>query len=259
MAGDDLAGLDELATEQAGDHRLGHDAGADGRDRGRGQGGHRAEYSRGTGWPSANPPLGRVGDQLAAGQEEAPGRRDPGLGETRPAKRGLELGRLVVDLDDRELAAVVEAPDRGVVGRRRVVDGARLRVGQRIDEGERAARPQPAADDAEELVEPGPRHVAQPEAGEHGVDGAVGLGPGVADVEMGAQAVGDEPLAGPVERRRRAVVHRQLALGGEERRPPAGPRGELDDLAARSAARRASDRPASSSAFQAASWIGPRA
>ena len=41
VAGDDLAGLDELAAEQAGDHRLGHDAGADGRDRGLRQGGHR--------------------------------------------------------------------------------------------------------------------------------------------------------------------------------------------------------------------------
>ena len=47
MARDDLVGLDELAAEQAGDHRLGHDAGADGRDRGLRQGGHRAEYSRG--------------------------------------------------------------------------------------------------------------------------------------------------------------------------------------------------------------------
>ena len=47
MAGDDLAGLDQLAAEHAGDHRLGHDAGADGRDRGLRQGGHRAEYSRG--------------------------------------------------------------------------------------------------------------------------------------------------------------------------------------------------------------------
>ena len=41
MAGDDLAWLDELAPEQAGDHRLGHDAGADGRDRALGEGGHR--------------------------------------------------------------------------------------------------------------------------------------------------------------------------------------------------------------------------
>ena len=41
MAGDDLSGLDEAAAEQAGDHRLGHDAGADGRDRGRREGGHR--------------------------------------------------------------------------------------------------------------------------------------------------------------------------------------------------------------------------
>ena len=47
VAGDDLRRVDELAAEQAGDHRLGHHAGADGRDRGLRQGGHRAEYSRG--------------------------------------------------------------------------------------------------------------------------------------------------------------------------------------------------------------------
>ena len=34
MAGDDLAGRDDVVAEQAGDDRLGHDAGADGRDRG---------------------------------------------------------------------------------------------------------------------------------------------------------------------------------------------------------------------------------
>ena len=34
MARDDLLRVDQLAAEQAGDHRLGHDAGADGRDRG---------------------------------------------------------------------------------------------------------------------------------------------------------------------------------------------------------------------------------
>ena len=44
MAGDDLLRLDELTAQQAGDHRLGHDAGADGRDRGLRKGGHRPEY-----------------------------------------------------------------------------------------------------------------------------------------------------------------------------------------------------------------------
>jgi hypothetical protein len=42
VAGDDLAGLDEVAAEDAGDHRLGHHAGSDRRDRGLAQGGHRS-------------------------------------------------------------------------------------------------------------------------------------------------------------------------------------------------------------------------
>ncbi len=46
MGGDDLARIDQLAAEQPGDHRLRHHAGADGRDHGFRQGGHRAEYSR---------------------------------------------------------------------------------------------------------------------------------------------------------------------------------------------------------------------
>ena len=45
MAGHDLGRIDELAAEDASDHGLGHHAGAHGRDRGVGQGGHRAEYS----------------------------------------------------------------------------------------------------------------------------------------------------------------------------------------------------------------------
>ena len=45
MAGDDLARGDQLATQQAGDHRLGHDAGADRNDCGLGKGGHGGEYT----------------------------------------------------------------------------------------------------------------------------------------------------------------------------------------------------------------------
>src|SRR5258705_2959313 len=44
MAGDDLARLDECTAEQAGNHGLGHDTGADGRDRAIGEGRHGAEY-----------------------------------------------------------------------------------------------------------------------------------------------------------------------------------------------------------------------
>ena len=57
--------------------------------------------------------------------EEPAGRRDRDVPEPGLAQRRLELGRLAVDLDDRELPAVVEAADRAVVGRRRVVRGAR--------------------------------------------------------------------------------------------------------------------------------------
>ena len=123
-----------------------------------------------------------------------------------------------------------------------MVGRARLRVGQRVDEGERPARLEPAPDDRQERVEPGARDVAQPEAGEHGVDLAVGLGPRVADVEVRPQAVGDEALAGTVERRLVAVVQRQLALAGEQRRPPAGARPRARRSRRRSAARRASGR-----------------
>ena len=109
---------------------------------------------------------------------------------------------------------------------------------------------------ARNVGEPGARDVAQPEAAEERVDRPVRLGPGVAHVEVGAQAVGEQPLARPVERRLGRVVQRQLALRGEQRRPPAGAGGQLDDLAARAAARRARGVAVSSSAFQAASWIG---
>ena len=47
MAGDHAVWLDEGTAEQAGDHRLGHDAGTDRRDRRVREGGHRPEYSDG--------------------------------------------------------------------------------------------------------------------------------------------------------------------------------------------------------------------
>ena len=95
-----------------------------------------------------------------------------------------------------------------------------------------AARLEPAPDDRQEGVQSIARDVAQPEAGEHGVDGPVRLGPRVATVEVGTEPVGDEPLARALERGRRGVVQRELALRGQERRPPAGAGGQLDDLAA---------------------------
>ena len=112
-----------------------------------------------------------------------------------------------------------------------MVRRARLRIEARVDEGERPAGLEPAPDDRQELGEPIARDVAEPEPGEHGVDLSIGFRPGVTDMEMGAETVGHEPLPGPVERRARRVIERQLALAGQQRRPPAGPGGQLDDLA----------------------------
>ncbi len=86
-------------------------------------------------------------------------------------------------------------------------------------------------DEPQERVEAGAGDVAQPEAGEHGVHRAVGLGPRVTDVEVGAESMRDQTFACAIERRRRRVVERELALRGEQWRPPAGPGGELDDVA----------------------------
>ena len=83
----------------------------------------------------------------------------------------------------------------------------------------------------QELRGPLPLDVAQPEPAEHAVDLPIRLRPGVADVDVGPQAMGDQPIAGAIERRLGGVVEPELALGGEERRPPAGAGGELDDLA----------------------------
>ena len=96
MAGDDLVGLDQLAAEHAGDHRLGHDAGADGRDRGLRQGGHRAEYSRGR---RGGPGVARCGSSLVAG---AP----------RPVRKNRPV---VVDAGIRE-AGARRAPPRARAG-----------------------------------------------------------------------------------------------------------------------------------------------
>ena len=74
-------------------------------------------------------------------------------------------------------------------------------------------------------------HVAQPEPGEERVDRPVRLGPRVAHVQVRPQAMRDQALPRPIERGRCPVVERQLALVGEQRRPPAGAGGELDDLA----------------------------
>src|SRR5439155_6694475 len=108
---------------------------------------------------------------------------------------------------------------------------ATRRVGQRIDEREPAAWLEPAPGEREEVAESITLDVAQPEAGEQAVDRPVWLGPGVAHVQMRPEAMGHQSFPGTLERSGRRVVERQLALRREQRRPPAGAGGQLDDLA----------------------------
>ena len=234
VAGDDLAGLDELAAEQAGDHRLGHDAGADGRDRALRQGGHRRSIAAvGPGavravrgrrtLRRARRRAGRTGPVVVTSTSSKPAR----------AKRRLELAGLAVDLDDRELAAVVEAADRSVVGRRRVVGGARLRVRQRVDEGERA---RPASASAGRGRGTSPVRSRGTWLSQKPEKSASTWRSGSAHASR-TWRWARRPWATSRSRARSSgasarVVERQLALRGEERRPPAGARGELDDLAA---------------------------
>ena len=114
---------------------------------------------------------------------------------------------------------------------RSVVDGARLRIESRIDEGKEPPRPQPVPGQLEEGRKPRARHVAEPETAEQGVHLAVRFGPGIAYVEMGAQSVGEQSFTRKFQWSARSVVQGKLALDGEQRRPPSRPRRELDDLA----------------------------
>ena len=167
VTGDDLAGLDELAAEEAGDHRLGHDAGADGRDGPVGQGGHgRRVYRR----PTVR--TGRMSGPIVRASRPSPRRQlvavprrknrsvvaDRRRGEPGGAKGRLELGRVVVDLGDREGPAVVEPPDhRLLVRSRSVVDGRRGGIEARIDEGEAAARSRASGGRCRGTLRGGPR------------------------------------------------------------------------------------------------------
>ena len=152
----------------------------------------------------------------------------PGRGE-----RGGQLVRRVVDLDDRELAAVVEPTDGPVVGRGRVVGGAGRRIGQRVDEREPAAGLAASAGRGRGTRRSRSRSTWLSQNPVNSASATpIRLGPRVADVEVGPQPVRDEALAGAIEGRRRRVVQRQLALRGEQRRPPAGAGRQLDDPAA---------------------------
>ena len=81
---------------------------------------------------------------------------------------------------------------------------------QRIDEGEAAAGLEPAAGERQEVGEAFARDVAQPEAQNSASTWRSGSAQRVADVEVGAQAMGDQPLARAIERlpatRRRATA-----------------------------------------------------
>src|SRR6476646_5719149 len=160
---------------------------------------------------AGGPPSGADGGRQ---EEETAGRRDRDVREAGGSECvGGLLGR-PVDLDDGVLPAVGEAAQRPPVGGDRVVvGGARPRVRERVDQGEAATRRQPAGREIEEVPGPVPLHVAEPEPGEQRACGvAVGGGPRVADVEMGAQVVGEEAVAGAFQRGGRRVVAPQLAL-----------------------------------------------
>ena len=65
---------------------------------------------------------------------------------------------------------------------------------------------------SEELARPGSRDVAQPEPADERVDLPIRLGPRVADMEVGAEAVSDKPLASALERGLGGVIEGELAL-----------------------------------------------
>src|SRR5262249_39754116 len=83
----------------------------------------------------------------------------------------LEILRVVEDLHDVELAAVVESPphDARVVDAR-LVASRRVLHEQAVDEEGAAAGPERAGDRLPERVEPGGRNVRQPEGEEHEAD-----------------------------------------------------------------------------------------
>src|SRR5688500_7829485 len=117
-------------------------------------------------------------------EEEARGRLDARLSKAGRAQGGLQLSGLVVDLGDRELAAVVQPTQRLVVFGHRMVCCAGLGIAPRIDEAQEPTGLQPVATDPQEICEAVARHVAQPEATEERVNFALGWRPGVADVDM---------------------------------------------------------------------------
>jgi hypothetical protein len=111
-----------------------------------------------------------------------------------------------VNLDDGELTAVGQAAGRSISDDRRMIVGAGLRVWQRVDDREGPAGFEPASRESKERRGSVTLHVAQPEPDHEGVDRPIRLGPRVAEVDVGAQAVGEEALPGALERRLGGVV-----------------------------------------------------
>ena len=244
MARDDLVGLDEGAPEHAGDHRLGHDARADGRDRAVREGSHPAEY----GTAGSSRRRTRCGARSASGgraaEDEKPaGRRDRCRREAGVAERGLELGGLAVDLDDRELPAVVQPPDGRVVGGRRVVGRAGLGIRQRVDERERAAGLQPATGEGEEFGRAGrarrgsarSRRTARRPA-DPARPTRRGRGCGRAGRGRGAARARDR--AGPARRRRSTARPSTRGAATTSRCPPRAPRSRPGSAGRRARCRR---------------------
>ena len=90
VAGDDLPGRDELAAEQAGDHRLGHHAGADRRDRPLREGGHGGSIRAviAPAGRATSPVPGRPGPRVAAGSGlRAPRTKNRGVAVTSTARK----------------------------------------------------------------------------------------------------------------------------------------------------------------------------
>ena len=56
-----------------------------------------------------------------------------------------------MNLDDGELAAIVQPSDGDVIGRRRVVGGTRLRIEPRVDERESPGWAEPTPDETQEV------------------------------------------------------------------------------------------------------------
>src|ERR1035437_9891955 len=143
------------------------------------------------------PPPGTALAPAGRGQQkEALGCDDLDLIEAGPIEGGLQFGRFVEDLSDAEAGAVAKMASLGIVLRRSMIPGARLGVRSRVDKAEQPSRHEPSSRQAQELVQTRSIDVADPETGEEPVHGAVGLGPGVPDLDLSVQPCRLQPPPG---------------------------------------------------------------